>query len=67
MPVRFGSPESAENTDLWPGQSGRNPVGALSVYDAWEVFQVLCDDFDSPGYSWSVRGDFTIDGGNPPG
>ena len=43
-----------ESAEVWPGQSQPMDGFTFRQYQGWQVFEVLCDDFDSPGYSWTL-------------
>ena len=67
MPVVFLVPGEPDPLELWPGMAVGSPARKVALYSGWEVFDVLCDDFDSPGYSWSWRAFFDVDGDGTPG
>ncbi len=43
-----------ESAAVWPGLSQPLDGFTFRLYEGWQVFEVLCDDFDSPGYSWTL-------------
>ena len=44
----------ASEDEVWPGSSQPMDGFTFHLYQGWQVFEVLCDDFDSPGYTWTL-------------
>ena len=62
LEVEITNPWTASIMTTWPDTANWASDGQFNQYQGWQVFELLCDDFDSPGYSWSYRVYGDVDG-----
>ena len=60
--VEVATDWSAEYTQTWPGAWQWMGNGIFTQYQGWQVFETVCEDFESPGYSWTYSLSLDIDG-----
>jgi hypothetical protein len=53
MQIRLG----ADEAEVWPGSIAPMDGYTFRLYSSWQVFEMLCDDFDSPYFSWVLHRD----------
>ena len=55
LPLEVTAPgEDSPSTLVWPGEDAEIAGFTFRQYHGYQVFEMLCDDFDAVGMSWSM-------------
>ena len=62
LDVEVATDWTVEAAQTWPGALQWMGYGVFQQFQGWQIFEPMCSDFTSPGYSWAYSLSLVMDG-----